>query len=104
MSKHTRYLVLRTDVPIPHYWAGGGIWTTNPADAIRFYHKSDASTSFTLDRLIQDGHIQITVVHAFPALLTHRIEETSPAAAPPLTNPQDQRAMRGTSNRKLRAD
>lgn len=62
MSKHTRYVVLRTDVAIPHYWAGGGVWTTNPADAIRFYHRSDAYTSFTLDRLQQDGHIQVDVV------------------------------------------
>ena len=46
MSKHTRYLVLRTDVPIPHYWAGGDVWTTNPADAIRFYHKSKGSSMF----------------------------------------------------------
>ena len=83
MSKHTRYIVQRTNVAIPHYWAGGGVWTTNPADAIRFYHKSDAATSFTLDRLQQDGHIQIDVVpYALRAGLfewqhspTHRIEE-----------------------------
>ena len=58
----TRFVILRTDVDIPHYWGGGGIWTTEPADAIRFYHKSDAYAAFTLDRLPQDGHIPVDAV------------------------------------------
>lgn len=64
MSRHARYLVQRLDVTRPHYWAGDTTWTTNPAEAIRFYSRYEAAEAWTLDHARQDGGIDIVVCNA----------------------------------------